>query len=150
MGSAYRTVPYKQKHNPGNLSVSDTAEDMQGVYPQVAPAIDVWGQKAVRGGGTAEQQLDYPIYKGGGQHRNAPDSPGQYPTPEGGHHWSLRALARQAVELGLVESWSHKTVRQYLKKHAQAASQSAVVYPQGEYQLRSPHGGHPGALRRTL
>ena len=38
------------------------------------------------------------------------------PAPDGNDHWTLRALAGKAVELGLVESLSHKTVRLRLKK----------------------------------
>jgi len=37
-------------------------------------------------------------------------------TPDGRHHWPLRLLADQLVELGYVESISHETVRQQLKK----------------------------------
>ena len=36
--------------------------------------------------------------------------------PRGYANWSLRLLARQVVELGIVESVSHETVRQTLKK----------------------------------
>ena len=36
--------------------------------------------------------------------------------PEGHDHWPLRLLAGKVVELGLVESLSHETVRQRLKK----------------------------------
>lgn len=38
--------------------------------------------------------------------------------PKGYANWSLRLLARKVVELGLVESISHETVRQTLKKTA--------------------------------
>lgn len=38
--------------------------------------------------------------------------------PKGYANWSLRLLARKVVELGLVESLSHETVRQTLKKTA--------------------------------
>lgn len=38
--------------------------------------------------------------------------------PEGYANWSLRLLARHVVELGLVASISHETVRQTLKKTA--------------------------------
>lgn len=38
------------------------------------------------------------------------------PAPEGRSRWTLRLLADKAVELGLVESISHETVRQTLKK----------------------------------
>ena len=36
--------------------------------------------------------------------------------PEGHDHWTLRLLAGKVVELGLVESLSHETVRLRLKK----------------------------------
>ena len=38
------------------------------------------------------------------------------PAPEGHDHWELRLLAERMVELGVVESLSHETVRQHLKK----------------------------------
>jgi hypothetical protein len=36
--------------------------------------------------------------------------------PEGHDHWTMRLLADRLVELGVVESISHETVRQTLKK----------------------------------
>ena len=38
------------------------------------------------------------------------------PAPEGHDHWELRLLAERMVELGVVESLSHETVRLHLKK----------------------------------
>ena len=38
------------------------------------------------------------------------------PAPKGFANWTLRLLAGQVVELGIVESISHETVRQTLKK----------------------------------
>ena len=38
------------------------------------------------------------------------------PPPPGYAHWTLRLLAREAVELGVVESVSHETVRRAIKK----------------------------------
>ena len=80
------------------------------------------------------------------------------PAPEGHDHWTLRALAGKAVELGLVESLSHETVRLRLKKTnssprsatGQAMAEAAVVHSQGERRLCRPHGGHPGPVRRSL
>jgi len=40
------------------------------------------------------------------------------PTPKGYAKWSLRLLARKFVELGLIDSISHETVRKTLKKTA--------------------------------
>ncbi len=72
------------------------------------------------------------------------------PAPEGRDHWTLRALAGKTVELGLVESLSHETVRLRLKKGSQAVAQEAVAHPEGERRLRGPHGGCAGTLRRAL
>ena len=72
------------------------------------------------------------------------------PAPDGQDHWTLRALAGKAVELGLVESLSHETVRLHLKKHPQAVAEAAVVHPQGRRRVRSGHGGCPGSIRRAL
>ena len=72
------------------------------------------------------------------------------PAPEGHDHWTLRLLAGTAVELGLVESLSHETVRLRLKKRPQTLAAAAVVYSQRERQLRGSHGGCPGLVRRTL
>jgi len=38
--------------------------------------------------------------------------------PKGYNHWTLRLLARKVVELEIVESVSHETVRRTLKKTA--------------------------------
>ena len=40
--------------------------------------------------------------------------------PEGRDRWSMRLLADKAVELGIVESLSHETVRKTLKKTSSA------------------------------
>ena len=61
------------------------------------------------------------------------------PAPEGHDHWTPCALAGGVVELRLVESLSHETVRLHLKKHPQAAAQAAVVHPESERGVR---GGH--------
>ena len=44
--------------------------------------------------------------------------------PPGRAHWSLRLLARRAVELEIVESVSHETVRRTLKKTASPDARS--------------------------
>jgi transposase len=61
--------------------------------------------------------------------------------PEGHGRWTLRLLARRMVELGHVDTLSHETVRQTLKKRAQAESAENVVYPaQAVGRVRLPHG----------
>lgn len=78
--------------------------------------------------------------------------------PEGHDHWTLRLLAGKAVELGLVESLSHETVRQRLKKHPQALAKAPVVHLANERGVcgcprigyGASYGGRVGPLRRTL
>ena len=72
------------------------------------------------------------------------------PAPPGHDHWTLRLLAGKVVELGLVPALSHETVRLRLKKPPQAVAEAGMVHSQGERRLRSPYGGHPGPVCRTL
>jgi hypothetical protein len=44
--------------------------------------------------------------------------------PEGRDRWSMRLLAQEAVELGIVEAVSHETVRKTLKKTSSARTSS--------------------------
>lgn len=67
--------------------------------------------------------------------------------PEGHDHWTLRLLADKVVELGLVASLSHETVRLRLKKHPQALAETAVVHPPSERGVCGRHGGCAGSLR---
>ena len=48
------------------------------------------------------------------------------PPPEGYASWSLRLLARRVVELGMVDSISHETARQTLKKTALRATRCSI------------------------
>ena len=72
------------------------------------------------------------------------------PAPEGQDHWTLRALAGKVVELGLVESLSHETVRLHLKKRPQTMAETTMVHLQGRRGVRGGHGGCAGPLRRAL
>src|SRR5215207_9246961 len=50
--------------------------------------------------------------------------------PNGRARWTLRLLARRMVELAYVDTLSHETVRETLKKErAQTASEADVVHP---------------------
>ena len=69
--------------------------------------------------------------------------------PEGHDHWTLRLLAGKVVELGLVESLSHETVRLHQKKHPLAVAQAAVVHSQSRRRVRGGHGGCAGPLSPT-
>ena len=102
--------------------------------PQVAAALDVSERTVFRAKRRyAEEGLDEVL-----RHRNQVDRrrkvddrveahlwpPGRgrgqalacSPAPEGHDHWTLRLLAGKAVELGLVTSLFHETVRLRLKK----------------------------------
>ena len=48
------------------------------------------------------------------------------PAPESHGHWNLRLLADRMVELGVVESLSHETVRLHLKKRPQTVAEEAA------------------------
>ena len=48
--------------------------------------------------------------------------------PSGFGHWTLRLLAKQIVELEIVESISHETVRQTVKKRHDAAKDRLLGY----------------------
>jgi Homeodomain-like domain len=48
------------------------------------------------------------------------------PPPKGYAHWTLRLLARKVVELEIVESISHETVRQTLKKTKSQSEKSSI------------------------
>ena len=49
--------------------------------------------------------------------------------PKGRQRWTLRLLADKLVELEIVDSISHETVRQRLKKRVEALADKAVLYP---------------------
>ena len=78
--------------------------------------------------------------------------------PEGHDHRTLRLLAGKVVELGLVPSLSHETVRLRLKKHPQALAEAAMVHPESRRRIRggpriqygAGYGGRAGPVCRTL
>ena len=71
--------------------------------------------------------------------------------PEGRSRWTLRLLARRMVELAYVDTLSYETVRQTLKKCAQAAPEADVVHPRETLGgVRLPHGGRPRGLPLLL
>lgn len=73
-------------------------------------------------------------------------------TPPDEHaRWTLRLLAGRMVELQHVDSLSHETVRQTLKKCAQAAPEEDVVHPtQAVGRIRLPHGRRAGGVSPPL
>ena len=128
--------------------------------PQVATALDGSEGTVFRikrrfaGGGLEGTLTDRPQAN---RYRKLDDRAGAHlialactPAPDGYDHWTLRALAGKAVELGLVTSLSHESVRRHLKKRPQAVAEEAVVHSRGERRFCGPNGGRAGPLRRTL
>lgn len=72
--------------------------------------------------------------------------------PEGRERWTLRLLADAMVELEHVDSISHETVGQVLKKkRGQAVAQEDVVHPAGaRLRVRSSDGRRAGGLPPSL
>src|SRR5215210_8728131 len=68
--------------------------------------------------------------------------------PEDYARWTLRLLAQRMVELAYVDTLSHETVRQTLKKERpQTAPEKDVVYPREALGgVRLPHGRRAGGL----
>jgi hypothetical protein len=72
--------------------------------------------------------------------------------PTGRARWSLRLLAGRLVELQVVDTISHETVRQNLKKKpTEALAPDDVVHsPRTRRGLRRPHGAGAGGLQTPL
>src|SRR5215207_9894332 len=68
--------------------------------------------------------------------------------PDERARWTLRLLAQRMVELAYVDTLSHETVRQTLKKERpETAPQAYVVHPREALGgVRLPHGGCPRGL----
>ncbi len=69
------------------------------------------------------------------------------PAPAGHARWSLRLLQEKVVELNIVEKASDNTIGRTLKKHSQAASQTAMGdRAASQPGLRRQHGRRAGSL----
>ena len=67
--------------------------------------------------------------------------------PPGRRRWTLRLLAGKLVELGHTERVCPETVRQTLKKRAEAVAGEDVVHPaEGQRRVRVAHGRRSGDL----
>ena len=67
--------------------------------------------------------------------------------PDERARWTVRLLAQRMVELAYVDTLSHETVRQTLKKCAQAAPKKDVVHSREALGgVRLPHGGRARGL----
>jgi transposase len=74
------------------------------------------------------------------------------PPPPGRARWTLHLLAEKLVDLKVVESISHETVRQRLeKKRAEALACSTLVHSsRAKRRLRPRDGGRAGGLPASL
>lgn len=72
--------------------------------------------------------------------------------PQGRQRWTLRLLADKLVELKVVDSISHETVRQRLgKKRVEALAHKTVLYSTREERcVRASHGRRIGGLSSSL
>ena len=71
--------------------------------------------------------------------------------PAGCGRWTLRLLAEQVVELEIVKSISHETVRQMLKKrHDEAQNRVLGNSSRSRRGIRRQHGRSAGNLRETV
>ena len=71
--------------------------------------------------------------------------------PKGYANWSLRLLARRVVELAIVESISHETIRRMLKKTNDAAEDRVLGDPAaGRCRVRGAHGTGPRPVCATV
>ena len=70
--------------------------------------------------------------------------------PEGRKRWTLQLLADRLVELKVVDSISHETVRQVLKKATQAMGEEEMGDPQRGSGVCVAHGRCSGCLCPAL
>jgi Homeodomain-like domain len=71
--------------------------------------------------------------------------------PAGHARWTLRLLAERAVELEIVESVSHETVRQCLKKRPEAVAKEHVVHSsEAQRRVRVSQGKRALSLSKAL
>src|SRR5690349_16016251 len=93
-----------------------------------------------RGSRACDRKLD-------GERAAHPIAPACSAPPDGHGRRSLRLLARRTVELEHADVLSRETVRQALKKRAQAALEEGVAHPaEAVGGVRLPHGGCAGGL----
>lgn len=72
-------------------------------------------------------------------------------SPVGYSRWNLRLLADKAVELGIVDTISHETVRQALKKRDAPAPEEVLGDLAGEKRgVCGQHGGRPGCVSHAV
>jgi len=70
--------------------------------------------------------------------------------PDGRKRWTLQLLADRLVELKVVESISHETVRQEVKKKASTWGKEEMVYPHRGCSIRVADGRHSGPVSPTI
>jgi hypothetical protein len=67
--------------------------------------------------------------------------------PKGRARWTLRLLENKVVELNIVDRASDSTIGRTLKKHSQAASETAMGHSaEGQQRVRGGHGRRAGRI----
>src|ERR1700726_2392490 len=67
--------------------------------------------------------------------------------PKGRARWTLRLLEKKVVELQIVDRASDSTIGRALKKTFSSPSPAVLGHPaEGQWRVRSPHGGRAGGL----
>jgi Homeodomain-like domain len=70
--------------------------------------------------------------------------------PKGRARWTLRLLEKKVVELQIVDRASDSTIGRTLKKHSPASPTTVLGHSaEGQYRVRSRHGGRAGRLHAT-
>src|SRR5216684_1715351 len=70
--------------------------------------------------------------------------------PKGRARWTLRLLEKKVVELKIVDRASDSTIGRTLKKHSPAPPPTVLGHSaEGQYRVRSRHGGRAGRLHAT-
>jgi len=127
-----KAAAYKRKH--AQILLQADVEEANWPDPKIADAFGVSVRTVERiRERLCEQGLDAAIHraKGSGKPRKTDGAQEAHlialacgVPPEGRSRWTLRLLADQFVELGHIESISHETVRQLLKKRAEALAKT--------------------------
>ena len=66
--------------------------------------------------------------------------------PQGFQRWTMRLLADRFVQVSAVETISHTTVHQWLKKHAETLAKAPMVHPPDDERVLDADGRCAGSI----